>query len=43
MGYSPWGSKESDRTERLHSWVRPQDILYSMQFQDSVPVNLSPC
>ena len=28
MGYSPWGHKESDTTERLHSLSFPMYILY---------------
>ena len=34
MGYSPWGGKESNRTERLTlslytKWITNKDLLYS--------------
>ena len=36
MGYSPWGHKESDRTERLH-------FTHEMGFLDSSVGNESAC
>ena len=29
MGYSPWGRKESDTTERLHSFTYSEDRNFS--------------
>ena len=34
MGYSPWGRKESDMTERLHftSLHREREVFHSIQY-----------
>ena len=29
IGYSPWGCKESDTTERLHTHTEKYDLKYS--------------
>ena len=32
LGYSPWGRKESDTTERLHSLTHSLGLLSSIEF-----------
>ena len=44
MGYSPWGRKESDTTERLHSFIvggKDFDVSLSLDSSPWKPSGLS--